>query len=41
MGVSSLDHDDDGLSDLFVANDAMENYLFRNRGDGRSRKRRF
>ena len=35
MGVSSLDHDDDGLSDLFVANDAMENYLFRNQGDGR------
>jgi hypothetical protein len=35
MGVSSFDHDEDGLLDLFIANDAMENYFFRNLGDGK------
>ena len=34
MGVTSCDFDDDGDWDLFVANDAMENYLYRNNGDG-------
>jgi len=34
MGVGSLDYDDDGLMDIFVSNDAMENFLFRNRGNG-------
>ncbi|MFQ6091518.1 MAG: CRTAC1 family protein [bacterium] len=34
MGVLSSDYDDDGWVDLFVANDAMENYLYRNNGDG-------
>jgi hypothetical protein len=28
------DFDDDGDADLFVANDSVPNYLFRNRGDG-------
>ncbi len=34
MGVSACDIDDDGDEDLYVANDGMENYLYRNRGDG-------
>ncbi len=34
MGVSVGDIDDDGDSDIFVANDGMENFLYRNRGDG-------
>jgi hypothetical protein len=34
MGVSSCDIDDDGHQDLFVANDGMENYLYRNTGKG-------
>jgi hypothetical protein len=33
MGVSVGDIDDDGDSDIFVANDGMENFLYRNRGD--------
>lgn len=35
LGVVALDLDDDGLIDLFVANDNMPNFLFRNRGGGR------
>ena len=35
LGVVALDLDDDGRVDLFVANDEMPNFLFRNRGDGR------
>lgn len=34
MGVLSSDYDDDGWVDLFVANDAMENYMYHNNGDG-------
>ena len=34
MGVASCDIDNDGDVDIFVANDAMENYLYRNNGDG-------
>lgn len=34
MGVTSCDYDDDGDFDIFVANDAMENYLYRNNGNG-------
>ena len=34
MGVISCDFDSDGRMDIFVANDAMENYLYRNNGDG-------
>ncbi|MFV1965841.1 MAG: CRTAC1 family protein [Pirellulaceae bacterium] len=35
MGVSSFDYDEDGLVDVFIANDAMENYFFRNLGGGK------
>ncbi len=34
MGVAAFDFDNDGWLDIFVANDAMENFLWRNRGDG-------
>ena len=34
MGVSSFDYDNDGFMDVFVSNDAMENYLLHNKGDG-------
>ncbi len=34
MGVGSTDIDNDGHMDIYVANDAMENYLYRNNGDG-------
>ena len=34
MGVAAFDYDDDGLLDVFVANDATENYLWHNQGDG-------
>ena len=34
MGIGVADFDQDGFSDLFVANDTEPNYLFRNRGDG-------
>jgi hypothetical protein len=35
LGVIALDLDDDGLIDIFVANDGMPNFLFHNRGNGR------
>jgi enediyne biosynthesis protein E4 len=34
MGALSADYDDDGWPDLFVANDAMQNYLYHNNGNG-------
>jgi len=34
MGVLATDIDDDGWIDLFVANDGMPNFVWRNRGDG-------
>ncbi len=34
MGAAWCDYDSDGDSDLYVANDSMANFLFRNRGDG-------
>jgi len=38
MGVLSADYDDDGWPDLFVANDAMQNYMYHNNGDGTFRE---
>jgi hypothetical protein len=35
MGVACADLNDDGRPDIFVANDSMENYYFRNLGGGR------
>ncbi|MBN1418222.1 MAG: VCBS repeat-containing protein, partial [Planctomycetes bacterium] len=34
MGVIAADFDGDGRVDIYVANDAMENYLYHNEGDG-------
>jgi enediyne biosynthesis protein E4 len=34
LGVAVADVDDDGWPDVFVANDAMPNFLFHNKGDG-------
>jgi enediyne biosynthesis protein E4 len=34
MGVAFADVDGDGLTDIFVANDSVRNFLFRNQGDG-------
>jgi len=34
LGVTSLDYDRDGWTDLYVANDSTPNHLWRNRGDG-------
>jgi hypothetical protein len=35
MGVGAADYDNDRDQDIFVSNDAMANYLYRNLGDGR------
>jgi hypothetical protein len=35
MGVAFADIDGDGLTDIFVANDSVRNFLFRNQGNGR------
>ena len=34
LGVSFADYDDDGFTDVFVANDGMRQFLFHNNGDG-------
>ena len=34
LGIVAFDFDDDGWTDIFIANDSMENFLFRNLGDG-------
>ncbi|MGH9160945.1 MAG: CRTAC1 family protein [Vicinamibacteraceae bacterium] len=34
LGVVCFDYDEDGWMDVFAANDSMENFLFRNLGDG-------
>jgi hypothetical protein len=34
LGVIASDFDDDGLIDLFVANDSTPNFLYKNNGDG-------
>ena len=34
MSAAVLDADDDGWPDIFVTNDTIPNFLFRNRGDG-------
>ena len=34
MSVGAADYDSDGDLDVFASNDAMENHLFRNNGDG-------
>ena len=34
LGVSFADYDGDGFSDIFVANDGMQQYLFHNNGNG-------
>lgn len=38
MGVTAADFDGDGLSELFLPNDASANFLFRNLGGGRFRE---
>ncbi|MCW5978659.1 MAG: CRTAC1 family protein [Bryobacteraceae bacterium] len=35
MSVSFADYDRDGFTDIFVTNDKIPSFLFRNRGDGR------
>ena len=34
LGVAFADYDDDGFTDVFVANDGMQQFLFHNNGDG-------
>lgn len=34
LGVAFNDFDNDGFTDIFIANDGMEQYLFRNKGNG-------
>lgn len=39
LGVAFNDYDNDGLPDIFVANDGMEQFLFHNAGNGRFEQR--
>ena len=34
LGIAFADFDNDGLTDIFIANDSVRQFLFRNRGDG-------
>ena len=34
LGVAFADYDNDGWTDIYVANDSMQCFLYRNRGDG-------
>jgi enediyne biosynthesis protein E4 len=34
LGVSFAEYDDDGFTDIFVANDGIQQYLFHNNGNG-------
>ena len=34
LGVAFADYDEDGFTDMFVANDGMQQYLFHNNGNG-------
>ena len=34
LGVVTFDYDNDGWQDIFIANDAIPNFLFHNNGDG-------
>jgi hypothetical protein len=38
LGVLTLDYDEDGDTDLYVANDSQPNFLFENQGDGTFRE---
>jgi hypothetical protein len=38
LGVVTLDYDDDGWQDIFIANDSMPNFLFHNNRDGTFRE---
>lgn len=38
MGVAFADYDDDGRTDVFVANDSVPNFLFHNEGQGKFRE---
>lgn len=38
MGVAFADFDGDGFTDIFVANDSVRSFLFRNQGDGTFRE---
>ncbi len=35
LGIAFNDYDGDGFADIFVANDGMEQFLFRNNGEGK------
>ena len=39
MGVAFNDYDGDGLADVFVSNDGMEQFLFHNKGNGKFEER--